>query len=699
MVFSIFIPGNLISLANLLANVPNDTQVSLYKDALGNIQTAPSSGSLETLVSTIPNGSDVYFYKDATGNLKANNTEHPLNISNFGYPFQFIDGSVSYTTVPISYLNQIPWQYTYSTLYDSSYTLWDYSLMIWIDAMEPKAISNSLQKVVSKDFSNNLIVVENTTNYSFQYTSPNLSLTNNSSLESSSVLIVEPYFKLGMVFTLLTQTLNTVLFQHNRLKIKITSQTATDESTQTMIGIFDNDVFKRGIKLNSDLSFKYFLYTDHTGTLNVSSNTSYMSATPSYYQATSSKIYIGSDSTKTYPSNMTLHELLFYESDYNVPATSAEISNYFTVRHGLSTYNDLTNIISPFWTSSYSRGDRRSVITISSNFSVFGANGGSLQNWVDGSVASAQSWYFIGGQAVAGKYINFTFATSQIITGFKIISSNADSAKVFDFQGSTNNSSWISLGNFIYLDPTSSIMVGSGEIIPDTDFVNDFGNPVPVDTHLFNNNTAYQYYRMMGISGTTTGSPYEYEILFKIATIPYSWTNTYSKGDRTSIITITSGMDYSAAGSAPSCIVNGIFSGGGVTTADRLNYSPTNSAPYFIRFQLAVAQKIMAFKIAMIVPDTVPLLSDWQGSTDGITWITLSPASFDIFTNKTVILGDAIIPDTGSQIMSVGNGQVYTHTFNPPSIPYLYYRILFNTNPASTLGAGYITEINFKTSA
>ena len=521
---------------------------------------APSSSNLDSLISAIPNGSDIYLYKDATGNLKANNTEHPLNISNFGYPFQFIDGSVSYTTVPISHLNQIPWQYPYNTLYDSSYTLWDYSLMVWIDALEPKAISNSLQKVVSKDYSNNLIVVENTTNFSFSYASPNLSLTNNSSLESSTVLIVEPYFKLGMVFTLLTQTLNTVLFQHNRLKIKITSQTATDESIQTMIGIFDNDVFKRGIKLNSDLSFKYFLYTDHTGTLNVSSNTSYMSATPSYYQATSSKIYIGSDSTKTYPSNMTLHELLFYESDYNVPATIAEISNYFTVRHGLSTYNDLTNIISPFWTSSYSRGDRRSVITISSNFSVFGANGGSLQNWIDGSVASAQSWYFIGGQAVAGKYINFTFATSQIITGFKIISSNADSAKVFDFQGSTNNSSWISLGNFIYLDPTSSIMVGSGEIIPDTDFVNDFGNPVPVDTHLFNNNTAYQYYRMMGISGTTTGSPYEYEILFKVAEIPYLWTNTYSKGDRTSIITITSGMDFSAAGSAASCIINGIFS-------------------------------------------------------------------------------------------------------------------------------------------
>ena len=285
---------------------------------------APSSSNLDTLLSTIPNGSDIYFYKDPSGNLKVNNAEHPLNISNFGYPFQFIDGSVSYTTVPIQWTNQIPWQYDpYATLYNSSYNLWDYSLMIWIDALESKAISNSLQKVVSKDFSNNLIIVENTTNFSFSYTSPNLSLTNNSSLETSTVQTVYPYFKLGMVFTLLTQTLNTVLFQHNRLKIKLTSQTAADGSTQTMIGIFDNDVFKRGITLKaSDLSFKYFLYTDNLGNLTISSNASTLTGNPSYYQATSAKIYIGSDSTKTYPSNMTLHELLYYESDYNVPATS-----------------------------------------------------------------------------------------------------------------------------------------------------------------------------------------------------------------------------------------------------------------------------------------------------------------------------------------------------------------------------------------
>ena len=662
---------------------------------------APSSGNLENIVSSIPNGSDVYFYKDSTGNLKANNTEHPLNISNFGYPFQFIDGSVSYTTVPISFLSQIPWQYTYSTLYDTSYTLWDYSLMIWIDALEPKSISNSLQKVVSKDFSNNLIVVENTTNFSFSYASPNLSLTNNSSLESSSLLTVEPYFKLGMVFTLGTQTLNTVLFQHNRLKIKLTSQTAADGSTQSMIGIFDNDVFKRGITLKeSDLSFKYFLYTDNLGNLTLSSNASTLSGTPSYYQATSAKIYIGSDSTKTYPSNMTLHELLYYESDYNgIPATFVDISNYFTGRHSLSTYYDLTNIAPANWTHQLSKGNRTSLITFSSNATPQGP--GPFSFLYNGNFAQAGPYH---SGSVVGQYHKYDLASSYTIVGFKLFSTGLTNLEVgrigyFNFEGSNNDSTWdVLTTGFIWSDITSPNGTNLEAQTYDFD-LNETFSSVAIQTRLFSNSTAYRYYRFIGTSGNWNSSPYYCEVCFKIATIPYSWTNTYSKGDRTSIITITSGMDYSAAGSAPSCIVNGIFSGGGVTTADRLNYSPTNSAPYFIRFQLAVAQKIMAFKIAMIVPDTVPLLSDWQGSTDGITWITLSPASFDIFTNKTVILGDAIIPDTGSQIMSVGNGQVYTHTFNPPSIPYLYYRILFNTNPASTLGTGYITEINFKTSA
>ena len=63
---------------------------------------------------------------------------------------------------------------------------------------------------------------------------------------------------------------------------------------------------------------------------------------------TSAKIYIGSDSTKNYPANMILHELLLFESASNdILATSAIISTYLTTRHSLTTYND-TSKVSPY---------------------------------------------------------------------------------------------------------------------------------------------------------------------------------------------------------------------------------------------------------------------------------------------------------------------------------------------------------------
>lgn len=522
MVFQIFISGNLISLANLLASVPNDTQVSLYKDASGNMQTVPNSGNsgnLETLISTIPNGSDIYFYKDSTGNLKVNNTEHPLNISNFGYPFQFIDGTVSYTTVPISYKHQIPWSFPNSTLYDSSNSLNDYSLMIWIDALESKSISNSLQKVVSKDYTNNLIIVENTTNYSFSYASPNLSITNNSSLESSAVQTVYPNFKLGMVFTLQTQTLNTVLFQHNRLKIKLTSQTAPDGSTQTMIGIFDNDVFKRGITLKpSDLTFKYVLYTDNLGNLNVSGNTSNLVESPSYYQSTTAKIYIGSDSTKNFPCNMILHELLLYETDYSIPATVGNIFNYFTPRHALSTYYDSSNISTATWTHALSKGDRTGLITFSSNAT---PRGNAFSYLLNGILDQAGPYH--SGSCV-GQYYNFDLISSCKITGFKLFLTGLTNLEVgrigyFNFEGSTDNSIWVPLTTgFIWGDITSPYGTNLEGQTYDFDLNQTFSSSA-IQTRLFSNSTAYRYYRFIGTSGNWNDSPYYNEICFKMASI------------------------------------------------------------------------------------------------------------------------------------------------------------------------------------
>ena len=305
--------------------------------------------NLATTLATVPNSSDIYISKNNLGVVSANTIERATTINNFGYVFQHINGESSYTALPITNLNQIPWTYPYTTLTASSANLWNSSLMLWVDCLETKSISVPTQKIISKDFTNNLIIVENTDNNSFLYTSPSLSLTNNSSLESNTAQTVYQYFKLAMVFTLGTQTLNTVLFQHNKLKIKLTSQLAPDGSTQSMIGIFDNDVFKKGIKLNSsNLGFKYQLYTDNLGNFVVSGNTSLLNGATSYYQATTAKIYVGSDSTKNYPANLVLHELLYYESIANdILPSIANIDTYLTARHTLTNYADTSNI-SPF---------------------------------------------------------------------------------------------------------------------------------------------------------------------------------------------------------------------------------------------------------------------------------------------------------------------------------------------------------------
>ena len=109
MVFSIFIPGNLISMANLLAAVPNDKQVS--------------------------------FYKDASGNMQSQTVEFSTVTQNTGYAFQFVDGSVIYTVPPIASYLAIPWVNVLTgALYDTK------NIVLWLDASEPKSINVTLQK-------------------------------------------------------------------------------------------------------------------------------------------------------------------------------------------------------------------------------------------------------------------------------------------------------------------------------------------------------------------------------------------------------------------------------------------------------------------------------------------------------------------------------------------------------------------------
>ena len=478
------------------------------------------SSELANLATSLNQSVDGAIYLSKNGSvITAKSSENSSILLNMGFPYQFVNGeSIYLQSGYISSPQQIPWLFNYTTLTASNSNLWNNSLTLWLDAKEQRSLNVTDQKIVSKDYTFNTPFVENTADFSFTYSANTIDLSNGSMLNSNSTTQVLQYFKLGMVITLPNQTGNGVIFQHDNIILRIAQNLAGDGSTRVMICLYDNATFKKGITFKpSDLTFKYYIYCDNSANLTVSGNSATQGGSSSFSYGIPKTIYIG-QGLNGINSLIKVNEILYYQSSANdIVATNANINTYLTSRWALSTYADIHNIPPATWTNVYSRGDRRSIITVNTNFSLVGANGGTIQNWVDGSVASAQSWYYTGGQAVSGKYMGFTFAVAQKVTGFKIIPSGTDTPKTFDFQGSSNNSTWVSLGTFIYLDTASTVMVGNGQIVPDTDFVNDKGNPVPVDTHLVTNGTAYQYYRMFGVSGTTSGSPYEYEILFMIA--------------------------------------------------------------------------------------------------------------------------------------------------------------------------------------
>lgn len=301
----------------------------------------PSSlAKLSQLINSLPNGQPIYFYKNANGLLQGATTETSQITNNTGYAFTYPDGSIIYTIPPISSVLNIPWQYQLSS------PLNDYThLALYIDALESKSINATQQKVASKY--TDTLLLENTLNYSFTYSNFAIDLSQQGSLQSQIAIEKTAYFKLGIVISLTVGTLsNHVIFQHNTFSIRLCSNVASDATTQYMIGIYDNNVFKRGVSLKpSDLTFKYYIYTDNTSALIVSGNTSNHYATVANTTG-SSNVYIGQKSDGTSNSVIKLHDLLYYTSTSNdITLTSTDMYNYFQPLFTLTTYVDSHNVL------------------------------------------------------------------------------------------------------------------------------------------------------------------------------------------------------------------------------------------------------------------------------------------------------------------------------------------------------------------
>ena len=149
----------------------------------------------------------------------------------------------------------------------------------------------------------------------------------------------------------------------------------------------------------------------------------------------------------------------------------------------------------------YQSGDRSSSITVTTTIT---EATGTVAKLVDGNAPTDNShgagnafYWANGSNNVAGQELKFQFSSAQTITGAKMLSANSDSQGTWKWQGSNDGSSWTDIGSNFDFDTASSLT-----------FDTNFGS------QLSGNTTAYTYYRMYGVSGSTNGTTWWIEIEF-----------------------------------------------------------------------------------------------------------------------------------------------------------------------------------------
>lgn len=142
-------------------------------------------------------------------------------------------------------------------------------------------------------------------------------------------------------------------------------------------------------------------------------------------------------------------------------------------------------------TPAYDSGNRTGSITVTTDLSLAGAGG--IFAWVNGS--NDTSMWFVS-QAVAGKYIKFDFGAAVKLTEATTTQSNATTQGVWKWQYSHNDSDWVDVGGSFTLNSAATF----------------------VHTALAGNEVGARYWRLLGVSGSSSSSPYQYEITFKRCT-------------------------------------------------------------------------------------------------------------------------------------------------------------------------------------
>lgn len=137
-------------------------------------------------------------------------------------------------------------------------------------------------------------------------------------------------------------------------------------------------------------------------------------------------------------------------------------------------------------------GDRTATITITSDM----PTNGTFPPWINGDTASDGQFSFTGGATPAvGRYFAFDFGAPRLITEAKRYQGGTTNSGVWQWQGSSDGSSWVNEGSTFTWggSPTGAVM---GDLSAA--------------------NTLYRHWQIVGISGNIVDSEWQREIEFKI---------------------------------------------------------------------------------------------------------------------------------------------------------------------------------------
>lgn len=490
---------------------------------------------LATALKTNPGNANqsVYLSFDSNGNFQTASVERPTVTNNCGYSFEYPDGSVIYTLPVITSAANVPWSNSFSGDMASNVD----KLVLWIDAKESKSINSTQQKIMSKY--TNYMTVENTPNYSFTYANETIDLSSLGGLASVDNITFKNYFKLGIVFDLKASNLisptnhgltNNTIFQHDLMEIRYTNQATPAGPTTSMIGFFYNNNFVSGVTLNPNAGVtRYMAFVDQSGIIQVNNVQSAMTNTYSFVSPTSNlKLYIGQDSAGGKNSAIKLYELIYYSHTTSIGITNGTITNYLINRWSVPSYVDSFNLypnLNSWDNQKYGYGDRRSLITVfNTGFNWIIGTGGGFPYLLDGLSHQNSNPYLASGQTIDNtKFFGFDFGTAVKVSGIKWMLSGYDNvSKIFDIQATNTyhpTDGWTTLKSNCQFGLSTGVSVSSGQLIPDYQLYIATGTGgCYVYTHTFENSIGYRYYRLLGVSGSTSGGPYDLEFTFRIST-------------------------------------------------------------------------------------------------------------------------------------------------------------------------------------